>query len=204
MKRFILAGLALIGFAAGAWADDKKDEPKPADLPVKATLVAKTTSYKLDLGGKTADEFKKALAEAEKAGKVPEPPAVEMTLELKNTSDKDVQVWVGGDPVVLTLELKGPGAVTAKPQVFFPSIFIAPKPVKIEAGKTHSIPVTSLKYGFRNASLMAYWTEPGEYTLTASLKSGISPAPKDSKDTRDGFGVVTFTTEPIKIKVEGK
>ena len=51
---------------------------------------------------------------------------------------------------------------------------------------------------------MAYWTEPGEYTLTASLKSGISPAPKDSKDTRDGFGVVTFTTEPIKIKVEGK
>jgi hypothetical protein len=203
MKHLILTGLALLGLAAGAWADDKKDEPKPADLPVKATLVAKTTTYKLDLGGKTAEEFKKELKEAEKSGKVPNPPAVEITLELKNTSDKDVQVWVGGDPFVIELNLQGPGAVSIKPQLAFPTIFIAPKPVKIEAGKTHSIPVTSLKYGFRNAAQMAYWTEPGDYTLTANVKTGISPAPKGTKES-DGFGVVTLTTEPLKIKVEGK
>jgi hypothetical protein len=203
MKQLILAGLALLGLASGAWADDKKEEPKAAG-PVTATLVAKTATYKLDLGGKKADEYKEALKKGEEEGKVPPPPAVEMTLELKNTSDKDVEVWVSGDPVVMTLELKGPGAVSVKPRVFFPSIFIAAKPVKIEAGKTHSIPVTSLQYGFRNASMMAYWTEPGDYTLTASLKTGVSPAPKDSKETKDGFGVVTLTTEPIKIKVEGK
>jgi hypothetical protein len=200
MIRFLLAGLALAGFAAGAWADEK---PKAPDLPVTATIVAKTATYKLDLGGKTADDFKKELKDAEKSGKLPAPPAVEMTLELKNTSKEDVQVWVGGDPFVISLELKGTGAVNVKPQLAFTTDFRGPKPIKIEAGKTHSIPLTSLKYGFRGASEMAYWTEPGEYTLSASIKTGISPAPKDTK-AQDGFGVVTLTTEPIKIKVEAK
>ena len=42
----------------------------------------------------------------------------------------------------------------------------------IAAGKTVEMPIKSLKYGFRNAEKMAYWTEPGEYTLSASLKTG--------------------------------
>jgi hypothetical protein len=204
MRTYLTALALVIAVSTLARADDKKDEPKPADLPVKATLVAKTTTYKLDLAGKTAEEYKKELKDAEKSGKVPPPPAVEMTLELKNTSDKDAQVWVGGDPVVIELNLQGKGAVSLKPRLAFTTIFIGPKPVKIEAGKTHSIPVTSLKYGFRGAAEMAYWTEPGEYKLTASIKTGISPAPKGTKDNGDGFGVVTLTTEPIKIKVEGK
>src|SRR5204862_5862972 len=92
MKRILLAGLVLFAGAAVARAEDKKP-----DLPVTATLTAKTTSYKLDLGGKSADEFKQMLKDAEKSGTVPEPPKVELTLELKNNTDKDVQVWVGGD-----------------------------------------------------------------------------------------------------------
>src|SRR5207249_11607335 len=111
VMRVYLTALALLVAAVPlVRADDKKDEPK-ANLTVTATLVAKTTTYKLDLGGKTADDFKKELKDAEKSGKVPVTPAVEMTLELKNTGDKDVQVWVSGDPVVVTLDLKGPGAV---------------------------------------------------------------------------------------------
>jgi hypothetical protein len=199
MTRVFLAVLALFVGVAVAQADDKK-----TDQPVTATLTAKTTTYKLDLGDKSADEFKKMLKDAEKSGKVPETPKVEMSLELKNNTDKDVQVWIGGDPVVITLDLKGPGAVSVKPQLAFTTIFIGPKPVTIAAGKTHSIPVTSLKYGFRGASMMSYWTEAGDYTLTASIKTGISPAPKDAKNVKDGFGEVTLTTEPLKIKVEGK
>jgi hypothetical protein len=203
MRAYLTALAFLVAAAPLVRADEKKDEPK-ANLTVTATLVAKTTTYKLDLGGKTADDFKKELKDAEKSGKVPVTPTVEMTLELKNTGDKDVQVWVSGDPVVVMLDLKGPGAVSIKPQLAFTTIFIGPKAVTIAPGKTHAISVTSLKYGFRNASHMAYWTEPGEYTLMASLRTGISPVPKGSKETRDGFGEVTLTAEPVKIKVEAK
>jgi hypothetical protein len=199
MYRLLLAALALILSTAAVEAQDKK-----APDAVTATLVAKTTTYKLDLGGMTADEYRKMLKDAEISGKVPPPPAIEMTLELKNNTDEDVQVWISGSPVVLDLHLKGDGAVSLKPRVAFPAIFILPKPVTIAPGKTHSIPVTSLKYGFRGASNMAYWTEPGDYTLSASLKTGISPAPKDSKEKRDGFGVVTLATEPVKLKIEAK
>jgi hypothetical protein len=198
MRAYLTALTVIVSLAAAARADDK---PKGPELPVTATIVAKTATYKLDLGGKTADDFKKELKDAEKSGKLPAPPAVEMTLELKNTSKEDVQVWVGGDPFVISLELKGTGAVTLKPNLIMTQEFRTPKAVKIEAGKTHSIPLTSLKAGYRGISELAYWTEPGEYTLSASIKTGISPAPKDIK-AEDGFGMVTLKTEPIKIKVE--
>jgi hypothetical protein len=195
--------MLVLGVTAGR-ADDKKEDPKPNELPVKATLVAKTTTYKLDLAGMSAEEYKKTLQEGEKSGKAPAPPVVELTLELKNTSDKDVQVWISGDPVVLNLDLKGTGAVSLKPRVAFTTIFIGPEPVTIAAGKTHEIPITSLKYGFRNAEKMAYWTEPGEHTLTASLKTAISPVPAGVKETKGDFGFVQLMAEPIKIKVEAK
>jgi hypothetical protein len=50
----------------------------------------------------------------------------------------------------------------------------------------------------------AYWTEPGEYTLAASLKSAVSPAPPGSTRADEGFGVVTLRSPPIKLKVEAK
>ena len=38
---------------------------------------------------------------------------------VKNTGDKPVRLWAKGDPVVLTLELKGEGAVNLEPRVAF-------------------------------------------------------------------------------------
>ena len=103
--RTLLTTLAVLLAPAALQADDKKDE-KPADLPVKAKLVAKTTTYKVDLGGKTADEYRAALKEGVTTGKLPPAPAVEMTLELTNTTDKDVQIWSSGDPVSVTVSLE--------------------------------------------------------------------------------------------------
>src|ERR1700722_1659444 len=131
MRCYWTAVTVLVLGVTAVRADDKKEDPKAPELPVKATLTAKKATYTLDLGGLTAEEYKKALQEGEKSGKVPALPVVEMTLELKNASDKDVQVWISGDSVVLTLDLKGPGAVTLKPQVAFTTIFIGPKPVTI-------------------------------------------------------------------------
>jgi hypothetical protein len=198
-----LLPLLLLGLAAPALparADDKKAD----DLPVTAKLVAKITTYTLDLGDKKPEEYLKLVKDAEKGGNWPKPPAVDLSLELTNTTDKDVTVWVGGDATRLDLDLKGPGAVSIAPNVPMTREFRAPKPVTIAAGKSTSIEIKQLSYGIRNGSKFAYWTEPGEYTLAATFNTGISPAPKGSADAGDGFGKVLLTAEPIKLKVEAK
>jgi hypothetical protein len=202
MRVWLTAVVMLVLSAAVARAEDKKEEPKAPDLPVKATLVAKKATYTLDLGGKSGDEFRRMLKEAEKGGKVPAGPKVDLVLELKNTSDKEVQVWISGDSVVLNLDLKGEGAVNVVAQQAFTDDFRGPKPITIAAGKTHEIPIASLTYGFRGVAQQAYWTEPGEYKLSASLQTAISPAPPGTKDNGQGFGPCTIKSEPVKITVE--
>lgn len=208
MQRRILTLVLIAAAGAAAAADDKKaDKPKsdPPGLPLEFTLTGKTTKYPLDLGGLSADDFKKAVAAAGKGrGKPPATPAVDLTIELKNTSKETVQVWSKGDPVVLTLELKGKGAVNVTPQVPMTLEFRLPEGVGIEAGKSLTIPVKSLTSGFRGVSHLAYWTEPGEYELVATLKSGLMPIPKGAMDNGDGYGVITLTAAPLKITVEEK
>jgi hypothetical protein len=178
------------------------DEPKPADLPLKAKLVFKKDTYKLDLDGKSGEEFRKILKDAEKSGKAPATPAVDMVLEITNTSDQEVKFWVEGDANEVQLDLKGPNAVTIAPLKAFTSDFRTPKVITLAAGKTHSIPISSLTHGFRGASKYTYWTEPGEYTVIASYKTAISPAPKGSKEADKGFGLAVIAAEPVKVKVE--
>src|SRR5262249_33650086 len=118
-----LATAALLACALAARAADK-------DVPIEATLKAVTDSYTLDLGGKTADDFRKALEAAEKTGDYPEAPKVDLVLELKNTSDKEVKVKVGGTTTVLELGLNGPAAVTVQmKRRVTPKIVVAPKEV---------------------------------------------------------------------------
>ncbi len=201
MRLFLLTGvLAALTPLAGR-AGEQKDKPMPADLPVTAKLVAKKTTYSLDLGGKTGEEFRKLLKDAEKGGRLPAAPAVEMALELTNTSEKEIKIWTGGDTVQIDLKLTGPGAVNATPMLAFTTEFRGPVATTLAPGKNLSLPIAKLQYGFRGASNMSYWTEPGEYKLTASYKTGIQPAPKGTT-VRDGFGQVTIAAEPITIKVE--
>src|SRR5207248_4875930 len=127
------------------------------------------------------------------------PPAFEMALEVRNRSQKDVQVWHKGDPVSVTFELKGPGAVTVKPRLAFTTIFHIPEAVKLEPGKSLTLPLKGLIGGFRSASEYTYWTEAGEYTLTAKLNTGISPAPEGLKPLEDGFARVSIPSDSIKI-----
>jgi hypothetical protein len=191
--------LVLFLLALPVLAEDKAD-PTKSNLPVEAKLVLKKTTFKLELA---SDELKKQLKEAEKTGRYPMPPMFEMALEVRNRSDKAVQVWQKGDPVTVTLELKGPGAVTHKPRLAFTTIYFAPQAVKLEPGKNVSIPLKGLIGGFRNASEYTYWTEPGEYTLTAKFNTGISPAPEGLK-VEEGFARVSIPSDSVKITVEGK
>jgi hypothetical protein len=192
----ILSALLIVPAALG----DKPD-PSKSSVPVDIKLVAKKTTFKLPGDSK---ELKKQLDGAKESGRYPAPPVVDLVLEIRNRSDKDVQVWIGGDPVQTNFELKGPGAVTAKPNLAFTAIFIGPRPVKIEAGKSHAIPIAKLSGGFRGASEYSYWTEAGDYSLAASFVTGISPAPEGLKADESGFAKVTLKSEPIKIKVVEK
>ncbi len=200
MRLLLLTGLLAAMFPSFSVAEEKKEE-KPVDLPVKTKLVAKKTTYTLDLGGKTGEEFRKQLKDAEKNGRMPAAPTVDLTLEITNTSDKAIKIWTSGDPVHLELTLTGPGAVMASPRLAFTTDFRGPAATVLDPGKTLSIPVTKLQYGFRGASLMSYWTEPGEYKLAATYKTAIQPPPKGTK-LYEGFGQVNLTFEPITLKIE--
>ena len=201
MKWSIVTLVFLAAFAVQA-GDETKDKPA-SKSPVTAKIVAKKTAFDLDLAGMTPAKYKEALKNFD-PNKLPPLPKVDIALELTNTSDKDVQVWITGTPVTMNLDLKGPGAVKVTPRQFFPAIFIMPKPVTLAPGKSHTLPIASLSFGHRGLQHRAYWTEPGEYTLQASLNTGLNPPPKGIQPDRMGFGKTTITSEPIKIKVQAK
>ena len=204
MLRYVVSLAVALAAAGSLPADDKvPDPPKadPKDTPLELTVTGKTTRYTLDTGGLSGADYKKKVSNTD--GPPASAPAVDLTVEVKNTSDKPVRVWVSGDPVVLTLELRGRGAVNVQPLIAFTQEFRAPQDVEIAAGKSHAFPVKSLVSGFRSASVYSYWTEPGEYELVATLKTGMQPAPKGAQDF-DGYGVVTIRSAPLKLTVEAK
>lgn len=211
MVRGILSVALAVVFGGLAAAQDKKADAKPKaepeGTPLELSVTGKTAKYTLDTGGMSAADYKKVVEDAAKAkgkAKLPPAPAVDLAVEVKNTSDKAVKVWDKGDPVVLTLELKGKGAVNADRFGPMTLEFRIPSAVEIGAGKTHSIPVKSLMSGMRGMTKVAYWTEAGEYEVVATLRTGMSPAPKGAKEGMDGFGVVTLTSAPLKVMVEEK
>ena len=205
------AGLAAL-FVTGAGADEPKAgkiDPPGASLALTITGKAK---YMLDPGKLNPEAYAKAVADAARPGKkgggfgtvvLPPPPAVDLAVELKNTSDRPVTVWVKGDPVVLTLTLSGKGAFNLDPPIAMTQEFRIPQELKLDAGKSHAFPVKQLKSGTRGLTHYSYWVGPGDYALTATLRTGVQPAPKGAKDV-DSFGQVTVTSAPFKLTVEGR
>jgi hypothetical protein len=213
MQKFVgrsFVGMALLGWAAlTAIAADKgkKEQGKtePRGVPLELRFVAKKSNYPLNLRGLSAEGFQQELSEAKKTGKYPAPPAVDLVLELHNTGKKDLTVHVEGDANVVVLDLRGPAAVTVTPLRPATQEFRVPKTVVIPAGKSYKFPaIKSLTYGFRGDAQQAYWTKPGTYTLTASYRTAVFPAPKGANLVDDGFGEVQVTSGPIKIKVTAK
>jgi hypothetical protein len=194
MKSSLLAVAAVFAFGSSATAEDKKE-----DGPVKLVLVAKTDKYKFDGGGKTPAEYKKMLEEAAKAkgglNPAPKPPAVDLVLQITNTSKEDVTVYVAGDPNVYTFELTGgDGTVTMPSGLAFTADFRLPKAVTLAPGKSYEIPVKQLSDGSRGMSRFVYWTGPGAYKLSATYTLA---------DAKGGRGAV-LKSEPVKITVTEK
>jgi hypothetical protein len=191
-SKFLMCAVAAAIVPLSAIADDKALELK---------VVAKTTTFALDTGGKASKEYHKMLEEiaaatkkGERAPQPPRPATVDLKLQIKNTGKDDVTIYVEGDANVFTLELKGKGVVDVRPQLAFTADFRSPKAIKLDAGKIYEIPVKALSDGFRGASRWLYWTEPGEYTIGATYQLA----------TIDGGKGTLLKAEPIKVKVEEK
>jgi hypothetical protein len=226
MRRRIFVTLVVVAaaaLAAHAKAPAPQEKPQeksrtdPPGTPLEAKLVVKKATYTLDRRGQTAKQYADAAKQS--------PPLVEvdLALELKNTSDKGITIWIaddygkeerqkGGDYVNLRLDLQGPGAVSALVQQRFTRPWTPPpRTLAIAPGKTWALPITALNYGTHGvAAYQAYrtcWTEPGGYTLTATFKTAVSPAPQGSKETKWAHfegGLVTVTAAPVKLKVVEK
>lgn len=210
MRHQFLTTLAVIAaFAmttAAPAADEKKDVGKsePAGVPLEARLVAKKDAYTLDLGGKTAKEFRKLLDDEKNTRRFPESPKVDLVLEFKNTGKEEIKFLIGPDGAEPMLELKGPGAVTVDLGMNVSGRrSIPPKEISLAPGKTYEWPIKNLtSLSFTRAQHQSYWTEAGEHTLTATVHTQVAPVPKGAKDKGNGFGDVKITSAAVKVKVE--
>lgn len=207
LTRALPAALACAVFLAVSLvsADDKKDDgPKaePKSTPLEVKITGKTTTYTLTK--EAAAEYAKAEETVKKGGtNLPEAPKLDLAIELRNTSDKAVRVWTGGDPRILVVKVRGKGAVNLEPRLAYTDEFMMPIATEIAAGKSISVPLKSLRSGYRGISPFACWTAAGDYELVVELKTGVSPKPEGSGETVDGaFGSVLLTSAPFAVTVE--
>ena len=208
--RLPLLVLCVSLFACTASADEAKKEAKPqTDLPIQAKLVANKTTYKMNVDG---NKLKQRLEEGKKTNDYPDPPAVDLVLEITPTTNKEAEFWFIGSSVYVELCLEGPGAVTISRPVQL--VYYPPTARTLIPGFKYRISFRKLSHGPNGRGYYSYWTEPGEYTLTAKFHTGIKSASKDVKpDEKDfalatlfgqGFAPVTISSDSIKIKVEAK
>lgn len=194
--------------------DASKEKAKttdPLNVPLELKLVAKKGSYTLDLGGKTEQEYRKLLTTTTP----PPAPAVDLELVFRNSGEKEVKFLVGGDnpDMPLLLKLDGAGAVNIDLKaVENRARSESPTTITLAPGKTHALPLQSLQTkNLNRPGSASFWTQPGEYTLTATYHTSISPAPKGAPKAAnplpgwskapDGFGRVVLTSSPVTLKV---
>ncbi len=194
----LCAGALGRGLEATPQCEADKGKTDPPGVPVQATLTSNKASYKLDLGGKTADDVRKMV----EAGDYPPAATVDLSLELKNTGGRDIQIRMGGTTNVIDLDLQGPDALTVELKGRITNkLIIAPKTITLEHDQSQTVSITSLAFGFKG-SHNAYWLAPGKYVLTASYKTTVSPAPAAATPADEGYGAVTITSAPLTITVE--
>ena len=175
--------LALLLSAPAGCAPRKVVQVPTAEVaPLRLTLHARTAVYALDLGGQAPHEYRAALvAQAHEFGilgpgfspdgKASKPtPQVDLALEIRNTSPRDVEFEVGGGDL-LTLHVFGPDLFRIeRPGDAMPNPGREPprpKRIKLAPGESYFESVTRLETAHPLRVCRWYWTQPGEYTVVA-------------------------------------
>src|SRR5262245_45681435 len=121
MARLVAVGLAVWLLTLAGLSDAAQGEKEKKGLVL--LLVAKKTTYPLDLGGKTPAEYRKEL---EKAETVRNGSPVDVELVIRNTGDKAERFPLDGDTTQILFALKGPGALTRNSGLAFTADFRMP------------------------------------------------------------------------------
>jgi hypothetical protein len=147
-------------------------------------------------GPKTAPAGAQQELPVAKAGDHRPPPEVDLALELRNTTDSEMRVEVAGPRTELRLELQGPGVKVTQADEE-PNQATKAEIVTLKPGQSHTLRITRLEDGRPGARRQLYWTEPGDYTLTARIAT-VASSP--------GLGErrITARSPPVTIHVEGK
>jgi hypothetical protein len=189
-------------FGDDSTKSDKKDPNKAS--PLQMRLIAKKETYTLDLGGKSGKEFREFLEKLSPLKEeFPPAPTVDLVLEITNTSDKDVTIWIGGEETNLTFELKGEGAVNKVVTYRTTADIKISTSVTLAPNKSYTLPIQSLDFPHPRPTRRWYWTEPGEYTLIATYQLGDSKTEGEEGKANSVKGP-KLVSEPIKLKVQAK
>jgi hypothetical protein len=170
-----------------------KTKPAQKVSPLKMRLIAGKGPYTLDLGGKTPEEYRKLLSEFDPftlRGNLPPSPSVHIEIEITNTGKKPVTIRIGGDDSHLDFDLKGPGAMSVY-KLLTTAEFRLSHPVTIAPGESYRQVIGVLASEPRQQHIW-YWTEPGEYTLSATWGLG---------EPQEGEVSGVLTADPITLKV---
>jgi hypothetical protein len=207
--RIHLLILAVVVFGLPCSADPKVDprdekpqaSTEPKGLPIELSIVGDSTQWELDSRGDPAYKFAENIRNGENSGRLLSPTRAELELEIKNKGATPIKIWVGGDGTLLSLDLKGPGAITLDTKAKPAPGSIPAEVVTIQPGKSHLIPLTTLAHGFRLESKYTYISEIGSYQLSATFTTAVSPAPPESRGVSSGFGEVKLKSLPIVFRV---
>lgn len=189
----LLWSIAMLVTTAAPHAQEKDKSMSKSDPNLELKLVAKKDTYKIPAEWRGGKLKEKIAVDA-----IPKAPEVDLELQIINKGKSDRMLRVESDAGKVLLELKGPGAVSAPAMRFFTQEFRAGKVVTIKPGETHSIPWKKLAYGHRGAEFSAFWTEPGDYTLVATLI-----LPDDPMDVGKP-GKLELTSAEVKIRAEAE
>jgi hypothetical protein len=203
----LLTGLLLAGQAPA-----KKDEPSPEPpppAPISARLVAKKKTYKLDLGGMTADKFRETVKPG--GANLPAAPAVDLVLIITNNTKNDIRIRTTGATARLSLTLTGPNVVQAtvtERRVVRQPISV----VDLRPKQSVQIPIDRLVSTKSTVQTTRhYWTEAGEHTLAAEFSTVVytewmAAGDKDKVAVKGGpvmrGRATTLKARAIKVKVE--
>ncbi|MDF1744103.1 MAG: hypothetical protein P1V19_10420, partial [Gimesia sp.] len=180
----------------------EKPTKKAVVSPVEARLIVKQSKYVLPKG-RYGNAFRKQIEEETDSDKLPAAPKVNLVLELKNISQKDVMIFPRGSIIYPDLTVKGKGVVQPENlrSISGESSGSSIQPT-IAPGKSYRLSISSLNPN--GGTAWYYWCEPGEYTITATytVYTGLPPFPFPEKTKPKGKPQkYTVTTPPIKVKV---
>jgi hypothetical protein len=191
MFRLLAAACGLALLAGPVAAEDKMA------IELKLVLKKETYDWPYAQGSKEFEAALQDLRKKRKAGQAaqfPQPPGLDLALQITNTGSERMTVYIEGDANLLTLSLKGPGAVTVEPGLAVTTELREPKATVLEPGKSVGIPVRSLADGFRRVGRYLYPVAPGEYTLSATYQLA----------TAEGAKGPLLKSAEVKFRIEDK